>query len=103
MGVSAELTAKAQLAFDDELKLWTRHGTWRRGMTQLRRDETRATMAPIGPADFPVDAVIEHHEISDELVHDFLFVQAMTKALEAVQNDLVQAAVNAVALAEEAA
>ncbi len=95
MGVSAELTAKAQLAFEDELKLWTRHGTWRPGMTQLRRDETRAIAAPIGPADFPVDALIEQDVVSDDLVHDYLFFRAMEKALEAVQSDIVNAAVAA--------
>ncbi|MGJ4945104.1 hypothetical protein ACQR1W_31400 [Bradyrhizobium sp. HKCCYLS1011] len=104
MGVSVELISKAQLAFDDELKLWTRHGTWRPGMTMLRRDELRNIMAPIGPADvLPEATVTEHYDIPDDQVHSYLFFRAMEKALEAVQDDITQAAVSAVAAAEEAA
>ncbi len=103
MGVSAALISKAQMAFDDELKLWTRHGTWRPGMTQLRRDESRNMLMPltIGPDIVPHEEMtIQHHDVSDDLVHQFLLFHAMEKALEAVQDDITSAAVNAVTTAE---
>jgi hypothetical protein len=98
MGVNVELISKAHFAFEDELKCWTRHGTWQPGVTLLRRDPTRAmTPSDIGP-DVPEisEMLIEGHQINDSGVHDFLFFRAMEKALEAVQDDITKAAVNAV-------
>ncbi|WP_316200934.1 MULTISPECIES: hypothetical protein [unclassified Bradyrhizobium] len=107
MGVSADLTAKAQLAFQDELKLWTRHGTWRRGHTMLQRDESREISWPVGADALPPETMtVERHEVTDDMVHDYLFTRAMEKALEAVQNHLAETALNAAAgavLSEEAA
>ncbi|WP_315729834.1 hypothetical protein [Bradyrhizobium sp. SZCCHNRI2010] len=101
MGVSVQLIAKAQLAFDSELKCWERHGTWQRGLTQLRRDPVRSmSIADFTPDDpSPALMTIEMVPMPDDEVHDYLFFRAMEKALEAVQADITSAAVNG---AEEA-
>jgi hypothetical protein len=55
MGVMEKLTNAALDAFEDELKCWQKHGTWRREHTMLIRYPLMRHLGPIGPAEGPGD------------------------------------------------
>jgi hypothetical protein len=89
MGVPTErqmerLTNVALDAMEAEVAAWSRLGTWTPRTVRLIR-HPRLSLATIGPADVPtVEDSVQHIELPDEQVNDFLRRVAVQAAVKAV-------------------
>lgn len=99
MGVSVDLIAKAKQAFESEARCWVRQGTWTLGRTMLIRDPWKAVWA-FGTSEIQKNVGIEQIAMPDAQVDSYLLDRCLERALQAIQDEITQAAVGVVNTAE---